>query len=364
LARYSPARRTSELPGITSGENFQNLLWFDGCDLTFPDLFSATLTALRAGFDNCIITAPAASGYGLVFSDCGIENCKLVQDTSCNIDVQYHGFTTAALFKNNHILRSTTTGSTTFTLKGLYGYSITPVNCLFERYSGSCEIDVYDAGYLTNCAFIGGNFTIKCGIAVPSVIYEKRTYGNAARITGNAIIVPIGMRQTSFLFGVPALDFDLIDFENFVELTADLKIEFVPEETFYGTGTQNYYTIEFIEADVPEEIKQGFGDNRIWVVEREDFESDLAGRTIYNLALYAAGGHTIAIDFDSDEGFLDPRGNVGNKEYSSGTIGIMAYDRFRRLAGNGLHVLKCFHSGNPRPHGLAECFRRFFENKD
>ncbi len=351
---------------ISSGTNFQNILWFDGCWMTFQDLFSSSLTVFRINFDNCIIEAPAASGYGLVFSDCDIRNCKIVQNSSCHIDVQYHGYVTTALFQNNYVLRETTTGSIDFTLKGLYGYSITPANCLFERYSGSIEIDTYTAGYLTNCAFIGGNVTVAGGTSTASVIYEMWVYGNAAKITGNVIIIPMGTNRSGFAIGVPAIDWDVIDFDAFLELTADLKIEYVPEETFYGTGTQNYYSLEFIDADVPDAIKQGFGDNRLWIVEREDFEADLSGKTIYNLAFYGAGGHTTPFDFDADEGFLilaeDSSGNLSVFLWYDSALWPTVYSDVWQ--STDYTVLRCFQLWEPETRtDLRNVFRDYLTNK-
>lgn len=135
----------------------------------------------------------------------------------------------------------------------------------------------------------------------------------SANSVENYVILP---EQDSRVFysGNYSIDYDLFDFNSFIDQTAEFGAEYVSDVTLFGKGTKLYYTMRFISAQVDDSLKR-FGDGWIFAVQREDFEYELVTGLKYvrNFKLYNESGCTTEYDYQNDENFLilgeDDQGN-------------------------------------------------------
>lgn len=340
-----------------ANENFQNCL-----SICFVKINCVSVRGSNKSFNNCSIVCDGISSHlggsfgnlnnsvlelgrvGTISID-DIENVSIFGNSnfSCS-DLVSIG--SSLLFAKNAIIKDLDNIYSSF----IFGNSDdSQVQNVYLENIRKFRTYIFESGY--NYVF-GGDITLYSNPSDPGSFK-------------NLIMIPMSNNH-QFNFGVSALNFDVIDFDTFVDITADLKIEYVPEETFAGTGTQNYYTLSFTNADVPDEIKNGFGDNRIWVIQREDFESDLLGMTIYNLGFYESGGHTVALDFDSDENFLimaeDDDGNQAVFLWYDSALWNTIYSDI--WPGTDYTVVRCFQLWEPETRtDLRNIFRDYDTNK-
>jgi len=130
-----------------------------------------------------------------------------------------------------------------------------------------------------------------------------------------------------------AINWSLIDWNTFVELTAEYDPEYVADTTLLGKGADVVnYTMQFTSAEVPDELKY-FGPGYVNVVQREDYEYDILVNQKYikNFALYSDSGCTVSFPFQSDENFY-----------------ILAED------GNGIKAVFCWYGNRLFPTILTE----------
>jgi hypothetical protein len=118
-----------------------------------------------------------------------------------------------------------------------------------------------------------------------------------------------GVERSDFIFGVPSINWDAVDFTSFKDVDADYKTEYVIDNTkYFNTGTRTNYSMTFYANNpIPDDIKR-FSQDQNFFIQREDIETDIASssgvKSIYNYNFYDTTSFASEFDYDNDENFL------------------------------------------------------------
>lgn len=209
--------------------------------------------------------------------------------------------------------------------------SATAYNCVFDCLGydtyGSQTFDWHvacskDLFYNLVFAHFGGGLTLSKNSGNPTInfsntlVYDSQLTLSSYPTTDAQSVIHVD--QTSFYgvnnyrivqgsfvgdifnsLGIYRLETDLIDWDAMETLSAEFVAEReIDRSLFYARASRMYYTARFSDTVmVPDSLKK-FGDGYYFVVQREDYEADLIGRTI------TSGGVLSGSEFQSDENFL------------------------------------------------------------
>lgn len=203
-------------------------------------------------------------------------------------------------------------------------YSIN--NCEFIANNSTSKISFEKPGNINNVSINGYNSVkFSSSLNTDNNIYVSDTtsfliLGNIKTVFINNTIgffstartaqfKPSSTDKQQFVFGVPSINWDLVDFTDFQEVDADYKTEYVIDNTkFFNTGTRTNYSMTFYGNNpIPDEVKK-FSQDQYFFVQREDIETDLASssgvKSIYNYNFYNTTAASSEYDYSNDENFL------------------------------------------------------------
>ena len=302
---------------INAYNNYNDQLYikyFQYLELKLPITVVSAL-ATKIYFENSNIFIKGAyvpiSATDLQLKDCNFKNCYIkLYDLKYQYEARLRfGINTII---ENCIFETEGTGAGRFDII-IYNNTLTFNNCIFQHdknqtfrfknFSGTPFVD------FNNCLFWDTELDFD-GIKNDNggILYFFNS-----EMSGNSYIANYQIKTVAttngFIVGKYKIDFTEIDFNTFVDFTADWKHESVVSDNFWtGRQREDYYTALFFDnyllAETLKKISEGF----IFVVKREDFEADLLNATggafkIKNFTLYENDGTTLA-DFQANENFI------------------------------------------------------------
>jgi hypothetical protein len=253
-------------------------------------------------FYNSFVGATAFGLGRLKLDSFTIKNC-----TACKYSVQI-------TFENPDMIDNVEFGAKNNATgkKFIFNADTTIKNCKFYGIT-SYEFPIDFTGNNNNIRFENVYFDVEYPIWVrfytmktdnPSVIYCNT--GTRFQGTIENYIIKVSSNGDGFIGNALKLDYDLLDFNNFIDLTADFDVEYRADSALLGLGGDMVnYTLRFKDEEVPDELKY-FGPGYVNVVQREDYEDELLTNQKYirNYLLYSDAGCSAQYLFQADENIL------------------------------------------------------------
>ena len=270
-----------------------DFLTVENCKLTNEDTSNVVFESLEMDFVHYIVASVANP------PDLELDNTTPATYTNCIFDSSSNGATltfnipTVAGGVYFRFINCVFTGFTNSVSSELLQFRATGGN-LFDFQN--CKIDT-DTRY----AF----FDAGGGVPEPTdPIYQiiKTDHIPSANNPLNYQLLPF-TDNDRFIFEQTKLDDSLLDFNNFIEFNADFQAEYIEDrDAFFNRQTRIFYITEFREnLAVNDDLKKIHRDF-LYLIRRDDVESDILNNKIIGFQLYESDGTTPST-FTSDENF-------------------------------------------------------------